>query len=110
MPLAGPLGPDQAVRAMREAGLQVEEIDYPQWRRELLAQAAVSRENALAPFAGLFPEHPNPREPQFDCSASARAVEPLGLICPPADAALMRLYLRFLQARGVLPAPAEAEA
>ncbi|UZW60124.1 non-ribosomal peptide synthetase [Lysobacter enzymogenes] len=99
-----------AVRAMREAGLQVEEIDYPQWRRELLAQAAVSRENALAPFAGLFPEHPNPREPQFDCSASTRAVEPLGLICPPADAALMRLYLRFLQARGVLPAPAEAEA
>lgn len=99
-----------AVATLREAGLALEEIDYPRWRRELLAQASVSRENALAPFAGLFPEHPNPREPSFDCSATTRAVEPLGLICPPADGALLRLYVSFLQARGFLPTNAEVAA
>ncbi|ATE73892.1 non-ribosomal peptide synthetase [Lysobacter capsici] len=97
-----------AVATLREAGLALDEIDYQQWRRELLAHAAVSRDNALAPFAGLFPANPDPREPSFDCSAVTRAVEPLGLICPPADAALLRLYVRFLQSRDFFPANTKA--
>ena len=99
-----------AVATLREAGLALEEIDYFEWRRELLANAAVSRDNALAPFAGLFPANPDPREPSFDCSATTRAVEPLGLICPPADAALLRLYVRFLQSRDFFPANTHAAA
>ena len=98
-----------AVATMRDAGLAVEEIDYASWRRALLADAAVSRENALAPFAGLFPEHPDPREPRFDCSATTDAVAALGLVCPPADRVLFATYLDFLRSRGALPLAVEEE-
>ncbi|KQZ59169.1 MULTISPECIES: non-ribosomal peptide synthetase [unclassified Lysobacter] len=100
----------EAVATLRDAGLAVEEIDYPSWRRALLAEAAVSRENALAPFAGLFPEQPDPREPRFDCSATAAAVATLGIVCPPADRVLFATYLDFLRSRGALPAAVEEEA
>ena len=94
-----------AVAALRDAGHALREVPYLQWRAELLAATAVSRENALTPFAGLFQEQYDPREPVFDCSATRRAVETLGLDCPPADRDLFAVYLRFLQARGALPAP-----
>jgi len=100
----------ESVATLLDAGLAVEEIDYPSWRRALLAEAAVSRENALAPFAGLFPEHPDPREPRFDCSATAAAVATLGIVCPPADRVLFATYLDFLRSRGALPAAVEEEA
>ncbi|SFL14046.1 non-ribosomal peptide synthetase [Lysobacter sp. cf310] len=98
-----------AVETMRDAGLAVEEIDYPSWRKALLAEAAVSRENALAPFAGLFPQDPDPREPRFDCSATLDAVAALGLVCPPADRVLFATYLDFLRSRGALPLAVEEE-
>jgi len=96
-----------AVAALRDAGHAVEEVPYLQWRAALQAATAQSRENALAPFAGLFPESYDAREPEFDCSTTARAIEPFGLICPPADRDLFAVYLRFLHERGVLPTPAE---
>jgi len=99
-----------AVAALRAAGYPLREVEYRQWRSALLAAAAVSRDNALAVFAGLFPEHPDAREPRFDCSATANAVAPFGLECPPADEALFAVYLRFLQSRGFLPTAIEDEA
>jgi myxalamid-type nonribosomal peptide synthetase MxaA len=99
-----------AVGVLRANGFALTEVDYPQWRAALLAATAVSRDNALSAFAGLFPEQPDPREPQFDCSATANAVEPFGLACPAADNALFAVYLRFLQERGFLPMPVEADA
>ena len=91
-------------------GFAIEEVDYRQWRTALLAAAAVSRDNALSVFAGLFPEDSDSREPKFDCSATAAAVEPFGLQCPPADAALFTVHLRFLQACGFLSLPDEVAA
>jgi thioester reductase-like protein len=96
--------------ALREAGHAVEEVPYLQWRAALQAATATSRENALAPFSGLFPEHYDMSEPEFDCSATTGAVEPFGLTCPPADRELFAVYLRFLRERGVLPATVEADA
>lgn len=98
------------VAALREAGYPVEEVPYLQWRAALQAAAATSRDNALAPFSGLFPEHYDVREPEFDCSATTGAVAPFGLTCPPADRDLFAVYLRFLRARGVLPATMETDA
>jgi hypothetical protein len=76
----------------------------------LLAATSVSRENALAPFASLFPEQYDPREPKFDCSATTRAIEPFGLVCPPANHDLFAVYLRSLRERGALPTPVEMSA
>ncbi|RDZ26747.1 non-ribosomal peptide synthetase [Lysobacter silvisoli] len=101
---------NEAVEVMRDAGLAVESIDYHAWRKRLQEVAAVSRENALAPFAGLFPEQPDAREPRFDCSATAAAAAAYGLSCPPADRVLFATYLDFLRNRGALPMPVEEEA
>jgi len=98
-----------AIDELRAAGLALREVEYGEWRAALLQATAVSRDNALAPFAGLFPENPDAREPEFDCSATYRAVEPFGIVCPPADRRLFATYLRFLQARSFLPAAVAAE-
>lgn len=93
-----------AIAELQAAGHALREISYPAWREALLDDVQRSRDNALAPFAGLFPTHPDPREPVFDCSASERALAPFGIACPPADRALFRRYLAHLHARGFLPA------
>ncbi|RNF82345.1 non-ribosomal peptide synthetase [Montanilutibacter psychrotolerans] len=99
-----------AIEALDEAGYRVREVPYPRWRDALLAVTTASRDNALAPFAGLFPEHYDPTEPAFDCTATADLVAATGLTCPPADRALFSVYLRFLRERGALPALSEVEA
>lgn len=100
----------KAAEVMREAGLDFEEIDYQQWRSALLENANASRDNALAPFAGLFPQHPDAREPKFDCSATENAIAPFGIHCPAADKQLFATYIKFLLAREFLPTPKEVSA
>jgi amino acid adenylation domain-containing protein/thioester reductase-like protein len=92
-----------AVAVLREAGHALDEVEYPAWRRALLAAVAAGADNALKPFAGLFPVEPDPREPVFDCRASEAAVAPFGLVCPPADRAMFARYVAFLTERGFLP-------
>jgi len=75
----------------------------------LQAAVAVSRDNALASFAALFPEQTDEREPAFDCSATEQALAAVGLHCPPADHALLGTYLDFMLARGYLGLPAPEE-
>jgi thioester reductase-like protein len=88
----------EAVAVMREFGLAVREVPYADWRRALLAAVAAKKDNALAAFAGMFPERPDPREPVFDCRATFAAG---GIDCPPADRALFASYLRHLETRGL---------
>ncbi len=86
-----------AIAAMRDFGLAVREVPYADWRRALIAAVAAKQDNALAAFAGMFPERPDPREPEFDCSATFAAG---GIDCPAADRALFASYLRHLETRG----------
>lgn len=99
-----------AVDALREQGFPLREVPYAEWRSALLSASAASRENALAPFAGLFPNIPDPREPRFDCSRTEQAVEAHGLTLPPADTTLFATGVRFLKACGFLPAAEEVGA
>lgn len=115
----------EAVAAIREHVCPIEEVDYRQWRQALMASIAAGEDNALKPFAGLFAEAPDPtqsqstadaadddaqRIPVFDCTATEAIGAPWGERCLPADRALFERYLRFLQARGALPAAAEVSA
>ncbi|MBL8261084.1 MAG: amino acid adenylation domain-containing protein [Xanthomonadaceae bacterium] len=98
-----------AVAAMRECIGGIDEVPYAQWRQALLDEVAAGADNALKPFAGLFPEESGePREPGsgmpvFDCSATEAVAASFGAICPPADRALFERYLAFLQSSGALP-------
>jgi myxalamid-type nonribosomal peptide synthetase MxaA len=97
----------QAIAAMQDAGLDVREVPYAEWRAALLKAVAAGEENALAAFAAQFPLVPDAREPLFDCSATEAAAASEGLACPAADRALFARYLQFLQARGALPMHAD---
>ncbi|MBJ7310430.1 non-ribosomal peptide synthetase [Rugamonas sp. CCM 8940] len=103
---------DDLLACLRDAGHAVAPTDYASWRLALLAATTNSRDNALASFAAMFPpaERIDAREPRFDCGATMAAVAPLGTVCPPADRNLMATYLRYMQARGFLPAPVTASA
>ncbi len=100
----------EAAKVMREAGLEFTEIDYQQWRTALINNASTSRDNALAPFAGLFPQQPDAREPKFDCSATENAIIPFDICCPAADRELFSTYIKFLLAKEFLPSPTGATA
>ncbi len=114
----------EAVAAIRERVCPIEEVDYREWRRALMASIAAGEDNALKPFAGLFAEvtdatddstadatNGDPmRIPVFDCSATEAIGAPWGERCLPADRALFERYLRFLQSRGALPSTAAVPA
>jgi myxalamid-type nonribosomal peptide synthetase MxaA len=104
-----------AVATIREFGLPMEEVSYPQWREALLAAVAAGEDNALKPFAGMFHEATgsDDREndlqmPRFDCGATEAVAARFGIHCLPADRALFARYLKFLQSRGALPTAVEA--
>ena len=113
----------EAVAAIRARVCPIEEVDYREWRRALMASIAAGEDNALKPFAGLFAEAPDPtqstaeaadgevlRIPVFDCSATEAIGVPCGEHCLPADRALFERYLHFLQSRGALPSIAAVPA
>lgn len=118
----------EAVAAIRARVCPIEEVDYREWRRALMASIAAGEDNALKPFAGLFAEAPelpdSPtadaangevqpevlRIPVFDCSATEAIGAPWGEHCLPADRALFERYLLFLQSRGALPSIAAVPA
>lgn len=91
------------IATLREHGLDFVEADYATWRRALLDAVAVSRDNALSSFAAMYPENPDMREPDFDCSATEQALAACGIACPPADRALFGTYIGFMLSRGFLP-------
>ncbi len=99
-----------AIAVLRAEGFAITEVPYPQWRAALLEAASKSGENALAPFAGLFPERPDAREPHFDCTRTEQAAQAQGLAMPPADRALFATGVRFLKVRGAMPAIDRVEA
>jgi myxalamid-type nonribosomal peptide synthetase MxaA len=105
-----------AVAAMRDRIGGIDAVPYAQWRRALLDAVASGADNALKPFAGLFPEESGePREPGadmplFDCSATEAVAASFGEHCPAADRVLFERYLDFLQSSGALPCNATVTA
>lgn len=95
---------------LREQGLPVAEVDYSSWYNALMSASTQARasssaeKNALSSFAALFPAQlEESAEPEFDCSATSRVLEALGLSCPPADRQLFTTYVRYMQQHGFLP-------
>jgi myxalamid-type nonribosomal peptide synthetase MxaA len=97
------------IATLRARGFEFAEVGYAEWRNALQEAAGASRENALSTFAALFPEHPDMREPGFDCSATEQAAAGCGVACPPAGRALFDTYLGFMLSRGYLPPPVPEE-
>ncbi|HEX6970545.1 MAG TPA: thioester reductase domain-containing protein, partial [Micromonosporaceae bacterium] len=83
-------------------GYPVRLLAYPRWRAALQARPDV----AVAPFLPLFGESlPRRTQPRFDCTATEAALASAGLVCPPADAALIHTYLAWFVRAGYLDPP-----
>jgi len=105
------------VATLRDRGFPVAIVPYRTWIAllhdaiEHPVGSAVNtdgEENTLAKFLALM-EEPEEGEPVFDCRATEAALDRLGIVCPPADAALLNVYLDQLAVRGFLALPAVAE-
>ncbi len=81
------------VDALRRRGLAVDVVPFQRWRDGLAADP----QNPFARFASLASE-PDEGEPFFDCVATEERLAAIGVVCPPADEALLDTYLdRLLQ-------------
>ncbi|GAB2955761.1 hypothetical protein GCM10027280_50270 [Micromonospora polyrhachis] len=88
--------------ALAGYGYPVALLPYDRWRAALLDRPDV----ALAPFTPLFGTGvPERTQPYFDCSATEMALAPAGIVCPPADAALIHAYLDWYVRTGFLAPP-----
>jgi thioester reductase-like protein len=89
-------------------GYPVSEVPYTIWQSFLARQAAGQTEqNSLAMLAPLFPAAGDMPEclPRIRCDQT-RTVAGLagtGIVCPPADAALVSKYVTYLMGCGFLP-------
>ncbi|MFG1944018.1 amino acid adenylation domain-containing protein [Nonomuraea sp. NPDC048826] len=65
-------------------------VPWDDWR---VRAAGLGADNPMAPFAPVL-DSPDPqfRRTAFDCGRTERALARAGLVCPPADAALIRRY------------------
>ncbi|MFD1324090.1 non-ribosomal peptide synthetase [Micromonospora sonneratiae] len=88
--------------ALTDYGYPVTLLPYDRWRAALLDRPDV----ALAPFTPLFGAGvPERTQPYFDCSATEAALSSAGIICPPADTALVHSYLAWYVRAGFLEPP-----
>jgi myxalamid-type nonribosomal peptide synthetase MxaA len=90
-------------------GFAIDRVPYARWRASLIDAVSRGEENALAPFVPFFGEEPETEEPLFDTTHTDAALAAVGLVCPPADDALVATYLTALSARGFLAVPVMQE-
>jgi len=80
-------------KTLREFGYPVEAVPYAEWYSRLLQHAAGSDDPAFTAIAAVAGPTPDRRDRIFDCSATEATLAAAGLVCPPADPALLTRYL-----------------
>ncbi|CRK62219.1 Siderophore biosynthesis non-ribosomal peptide synthetase modules [Alloactinosynnema sp. L-07] len=80
-------------KTLREFGYDVEALPYARWYELLLRRAAESDDPAFTAIAAVSGPTPDRRDRVFDCSATEAALAAAGIVCPPADPALLSRYL-----------------
>lgn len=80
--------------ALRDHGHPVRLVPWSDWRARIVAVRNRGGTVPLDPFIVDLPEEPpQHRRPRFDCSATERILADAGIVCPPADRALVRRQL-----------------
>ncbi|MEV0608912.1 amino acid adenylation domain-containing protein [Polymorphospora rubra] len=88
--------------ALTGFGYPADLVPYGKWRAALLDRP----DAALAGFAPMFgTQTPVRTQPTFDCSATEATLAAAGIVCPPADPALVHTYLSAFVRAGFLDPP-----
>ena len=90
--------------AVDAAGWPVEMVPWAEWVARLRAAAVSPEANALYPFVPTFSTQgaESAEAPRFSVERLEAALAGTGIVCPAADAALVRSYLNHLVRRGAL--------
>lgn len=100
---------NEAMRYLRNFGYQFDELPFDELRRRLIMSQGFS-ENALFPYQAAL-EGMDERSfqlPRYDTAQALSELDGSGIVCPPADEALLETYLRYLREVDFLPAPGAA--
>ncbi|MFD2467573.1 non-ribosomal peptide synthetase [Amycolatopsis silviterrae] len=95
----------EVVAGLREFGYPIGAIPFDEWHAALAAAAAATADPALSAITAMIERTSPPRRTVFDCSHTEVVVAAGGLVCPPADRALLQRYLAHYVHIGHLPAP-----
>ncbi|MFI7531769.1 amino acid adenylation domain-containing protein [Streptosporangium sp. NPDC049376] len=98
----GLLRPAVLAEGLAERGFPVRLMPSEEWRRLARDRVAVGDDLPIALYPAFIAEYGGQAGPSFDCSATEEMLAPAGLVCPPADAALLGRYLDHYVASGVL--------
>ncbi|MCX7366088.1 MAG: thioester reductase domain-containing protein, partial [Alphaproteobacteria bacterium] len=96
----------EAMQYLRNEGYQFDELPFDELRRRLIMSPGFS-ENALFPYQAAL-EGMDERSfqlPRYDTEQARSELEGSGIVCPPADEALLQTYLKYLREVDFLPAP-----
>ncbi|MFE2753904.1 type I polyketide synthase [Actinosynnema sp. NPDC059335] len=92
----------EMIAHLRDAGYDLRELDWPQWRDRVRAD----RDNALQPLLDAFEAIAAAGEgayPDFDVSDIEAALRGSGIECPPMGADLFAKYVEFFAGAGYFP-------
>jgi thioester reductase-like protein len=85
--------------AIKSSGRQLDTVSFDKWNQMLNASIET---NALKPLVHMF-EGGFPPTPVYTCKATIKALEGSDVACPPIDDVLIRKYLAFYAAMGIIP-------
>jgi hypothetical protein len=100
---------NEAMQYLRNVGYRFDELPFDELRRRLIMSQGFS-ENALFPYQAAL-EGMDERSfqlPRYDTAKTLSELEGSGIVCPPADEALLQTYLKYLREVDFLPAPSVA--
>lgn len=96
---------------LEEEGIHLRRLAYPEWRQRLLNLAEQLPTGEFKVLIDtMLPEHDvkNDEAPalhaRYDCRDAVSVLEPLGIVCPPADGRLIQAYIKYWRREELLPA------
>jgi thioester reductase-like protein len=107
-----PIPMKELIACIRACGYPLESIPYVRWRAELLDLAGRSDEQAMNSLVPLFTVGASAEVsgwasslPRFGLQKTLDALSGAPVVCPPADARLLKTYFSFFIGSGFLEAP-----
>ncbi|MGL6338537.1 MAG: hypothetical protein ACRC80_05270, partial [Waterburya sp.] len=99
---------EEVVNSVISLGYPLKQIDYQQWRKQLLTAVEKSPDNALFPLISTFTESETNSNPeaeidrQLDNQNTISGLAETSINCPPCDRKLLSTYFSYLIRNGFL--------
>ena len=98
---------DEVVNSIKALGYPLQQVNYQEWRKELLATVAESSDNPLSPLVSIFTKNETETaiEQKLDANNTNSGLAGTSIICPRCDRQLLNTYIAYLISKGWLAKP-----